>query len=465
MGQVSDRKIDGYRGIWFTLGQYFARGDGDQAYAPSSREPVFPYGDKYSGGLGTYTAKHVPLAVYSSETEKTFFVYGGTPTDGKRYLLCMAATFDHRTGKVSRPTVVHDKEGVDDPHDDPSIIMDDYGYLWVFVSGRGRVRPGFVYRSVTPHSTDAFERMWEGEMTYPQPKYIPGKGFLLQFTKYTGVRELYIHSSTDGRTWTEDVKLAGITEERYSKSGHYQTSARQGEKVGTFFNRHPNGDPDRRTDVYYVQTTDMGRTWTTVTGEPLSLPLTKVESPARVIDYASQGLNVYLKDMDFDAEAHPVYLYVTSPGHQPGPPNDPRQWRLTRWTGDAWKTTDITRSDHNYDMGSLYLVSPDRWLVIAPTQTGPQPYHGGGEIAYWESRDRGKTWTMLRQATHDSVRNHNYARRPVDAHDPFYVFWADGDPTTLSPSRLYFADSTGKHIWRLPATMTEDWAEPERLSE
>ena len=36
------------------------------------------YGDKYSGGLGTYTAKHHPLAIYSEEANKTFFVYGGT---------------------------------------------------------------------------------------------------------------------------------------------------------------------------------------------------------------------------------------------------------------------------------------------------------------------------------------------------------------------------------------------------
>src|SRR5690606_38996912 len=34
---------DGYRGIWFTLGF------------------KFEYGDKYSGGLGTYTANHQPM--------------------------------------------------------------------------------------------------------------------------------------------------------------------------------------------------------------------------------------------------------------------------------------------------------------------------------------------------------------------------------------------------------------------
>lgn len=61
-GSMDGQRVDGYRGIWFTIGQ--ARSD---------------YGDKYSGGLGTYTMKHIPMAVYSKEADKTFFVYGGAP--------------------------------------------------------------------------------------------------------------------------------------------------------------------------------------------------------------------------------------------------------------------------------------------------------------------------------------------------------------------------------------------------
>lgn len=460
--EPANKRVDGYQGIWFTLGQYYGKGEDGQPYGPRSSTPVFPYGDKYSGGLGTYTAKHVPLAVYCPEAEKTFFVYGGTTGPTQRHLLCMASYYDHKTNRVPKPTVVHDKQGVNDPHDNPSLAIDGQGYVWVFISGRARHRPGFKYRSTEPYSVDSFERVTEEEMTYPQPKYLEGKGFLNLFTKYTGVRELYVERSRDGRTWTEDRKLAGIREPGHSRGGHYQTSAAQGDKVGTFFNRHPNGDPDRRTDVYYVQTTDVGATWTTVEGTPVPLPIQRVESPARVIDYAAQGLNVYLKDMGFDDEGNPVFLCITSRGHQPGPPNDPRLWRVTRWDGRSWQTTEICRADHNYDMGSLYLAR-DRWLVIGPTQPGPQPYHGGGEMAMWESRDRGRTWSRTAQLTQDSHQNHNYARRPLNAHAPFFVFWADGDPTRLSPSRLYFADSSGRHVWRLPYTMDQPFAEPEPL--
>lgn len=455
----SPRRIDGYRGIWFTLGQFYGPGADGQPYSKATRTPVFPYGDKYSGGLGTYTAKHTPLAIYCPEVEKTFFVYGGTTDPDARHLLCMISYYDHRTNQVPRPVVVHDKQGVNDPHDNPSLAVDDDGYLWVFVSGRARGRPGFKYRSRHPYRIDGFERVSQEELTYPQPYYLSGRGFLHLFTKYTGVRELYWERSGDGRQWTEDRKLAGIREPGTSRGGHYQTTARSGNLVGTFFNRHPNGIVDRRTDLYYVQTDDQGESWKTVNGQTLQTPLTTVDNPARVIDYAAQNLNVYLKDMEFDQSGHPVLLYVTSPGHEPGPPNDPRHFRITRWDGRRWKTATICGTDHNYDMGSLRL-SEDRWTVCVPASAGPQPYHGGGELELFESRDQGATWTHARHVTSNSPRNHNYARRPTNARDPFAIFWADGDPTKLSPSHLYFCDQTGQQVWRLPYSMTDDFATP-----
>ena len=454
------RRVDGYKGIWFTLGQFFGEGTNGQPYAPASRKPVFPYGDKYSGGLGTYTAKHTPLAIYCPEVGKTFFVYGGTVNSEKRHLLCMVSYYDHSRGMLPRPVVVHDKNGVDGPHDNPSLSVDAEGHLWVFVSGRGAVRPGFKYRSREPYSIDGFERVSEEEFTYPQPHYLEGKGFLHLFTRYTGRRELYWERSEGGRSWTPDRKLAGIRSPGDQQGGHYQTSATADGVTGTFFNRHPrNGHVDYRTDLYYVQTRDMGETWTTVDGRVLETPLTEVEYPSRVVNYHALGLNVYLKDMGFDREGHPVLLYVTSPGAEPGPPNDPRHFRIIRWDGMKWVSRAICRTDHNYDMGSLYL-GDDCWRVIIPSSSGPQPYHGGGEMSLWESFDQGTSWQLVRQMTSQSPRNHNYARRPLRARDPFYAFWADGDPTRLSESHLYFTDSTAERIWRLPYVMDGEWAKP-----
>jgi hypothetical protein len=66
--------------------------------------------------------------------------------------------------------------------------------------------------------------------------------------------------------------------------------------------------------------------------------------------------------------------------------------------------------------------------------------------------------------THDSPMNHNYVRRPVDAHPDFYAYWADGDPDKFSPSRLYFCNRAGDRVWRLPYDMSGDFAKPEPVS-
>lgn len=440
---MNNQKVDGYKGIWFTLGQFS------------------DYGDKYSGGLGTYTAKHRPIAIYAPEVKKTFFVYGGTTGANEKHLLCMISFYDHKTKIVPRPTVVHDKLGVDDPHDDPSLSIDKNGYLWVFVSGRGRRRPGFKYRSDNPYDISSFSRVTEEEMTYPQPLYDRDKGFFHFFTKYTGVRELYFEMSQDGMDWSEDQKLAGIIEEGASKSGHYQVSGKSGDRICTFFSRHPDGNVDKRTDLYYAQTMDHGKTWTTINGNKLEIPMTTVDCGARIMDYTSLAKNVYLKDLNFDQNGNPVCLYVTSDGHQPGPQNGLRVWKTTHFNGSVWETSTVCTSDHNYDMGSIYIKG-NTWTVIGPIGAGPQAHQTGGEIEIWESRDGGGSWGKKHTVTRQSKNNHTYVRRPVNADKSFYFFWADGNPNAFSKSFLYFSDSKGKKVFQLPYEMTTDYIKPKR---
>jgi hypothetical protein len=438
--------VGGYRGIWFTLGQFSE------------------FGDKYSGGLGTYTSHHVPMAVHAPAVGRTFFTYGGTPEAGRRYLLNMVGAYDHRTGEVLRPVLVHDKgaAGVDDPHDNASLNLDGEGYLWLFVSGRSATRPGFIYRSRRPYDIGDWERVFEGEFTYPQPWWVDGTGFVHLYTRYIAgtagprARELFFRRSADGRTWSDERALAGF-------GGHYQVSEQRGRRLVSAFNRHPDRNVDRRTDLYFVQTPDAGETWTTVDGRPLTLPLNAADNPARVRAYSDEGLLVYVMDVAFDAQERPIILYITSRHHQPGPGGDPRRWTLAHWTGEAWAFRDIAPASHNYDTGSLQLDPDGSWRLTAPTETGPQPHGTGGEMAMWLSRDEGRTWTRERTLTQGSDRNHGYARRPRGAQPDFYAYWADGDADALSPSFLYFTDREGSAVWRLPYDMDGDRARPERL--
>jgi len=437
----SDTKIvcphdDGYRGIW-----YSNQAQGDE------------YVYKYSGGLGTYCAKHRPFAVYAPEAKKTFFCYGGSPK-GKNTLVHMVSYYDHETGMVPRPRFLLDKR-TDDAHDNPVIALDDRGHVWIFSSSHGTSRPSYVSVSTKPYSIDEFEVVLVSNFSYTQPYFLPGRGFLFLHTKYGGGRRLFQMTSPDGRTWTEPEMLAHV------EMGHYQISWRHGNKVGTAFNFHPGPQGlNWRTNLYYMETDDFGRTWRNAQGEAIELPLTTPENPALVRDYRSDGSNVYMKDLAFDSEGRPVILYLTSGGWESGPVNDPRTWCTARWTGSDWEIRGTIRSDNNYDTGSLYVERDDLWRIIGPTQPGPQAYNTGGEVAMWTSSDQGKTWQMVKQLTHDSELNHTYCRKPVNAHPDFYALWADGHGRQPSTSRLYFCDKEG-NVRMLPPVMEGEFAKPQ----
>ncbi len=436
-----NRRDTGYRGIWY-MNQ------------PSGDEYVY----KYSGGMGTYPANHTPYAWYVPKVNKTFFTYGGSLPEDSTRLIHMVSYYDHATGMVPRPTILLDKK-TDDAHDNPVINVDDAGTIWIFSSSHGRSRPSYISRSTKPYSVDAFELVWTGNYSYPQPWYLSGHGFLLMHTYYNPGRTICMMTSEDGVKWSERRLLSSIAQ------GHYQVSRPLGRgRVGTSFMYHPKGKGlNWRTNLYYMESDDFGATWRTAGGESLNIPLTDIVNPALVQEYESKGLLVYIQDLASDAEGRPVVLYTTSKGYESGPKNMPRTWTTAYWNGRSWELNggDII-SDNNYDTGSLYIEA-DRWRIIGPTQQGPQAYNPGGEIAMWESTDHGKSWKLARQMTSASEYNHTYVRRPVNAHPDFYGFWADGHGRKPSDSRLYFCNKAGD-VFRLPVTMEGQTAKPERVN-
>ncbi|MBW7992768.1 MAG: hypothetical protein FVQ84_22500, partial [Planctomycetes bacterium] len=382
----------GYRGIWY-MNQ------------PSGDEYVY----KYSGGLGTYCAKHKPFAVYCDKVGKTFFCYGGTATDNNRKLLHMVSYYDHTTGMVPRPTILLDKK-TSDAHDNPVISLDDNGYIWIFSTSHGTSRPSYIHRSRRPYDISEFERINATKIengkevlmknfSYMQPWYVKGKGFICFFTRYNYPvdRTICFMTSADGIEWSKWNRIAAIDK------GHYQISTANNDTAGTAFNFHPEGKGlNWRTNLYYIQTTDFGKTWRSADGQKLTLPLSDINNHALVHDYQAQNLNVYLKDIRLDKKGMPVILFITSKGYESGPKNNPRTWTTARWTGGKWQIRKACISDNNYDMGSLYIEADGTWRIIGPTQTGPQPYNPGGEIAMWVSKNQGNSWKKTKQLTKDS---------------------------------------------------------------
>lgn len=415
----------GYRGVWY----------GNE---PSRDEYAF----KYSGGLGTYCEGHVPMAVHSRAAGRTFFCWGGTTGASSTSLVHMVASFDHRTRRLSTPVVVLDKRTTD-AHDNPVISLDDDGYVWMFSSSHGRLRRSYISRSVRPHDISRFSLVKETNFSYPQPHFIPGKGFLFLHTWYSGGRHVgYSLMGKDGSVIAPRRPLVFIDK------GNYLRSWRHGNRVGVVFDRHPvtsGTQPlNRRTDLYYMETADFGRTWRNASGDEVSTPVTEPLNPALVRRYSLDGdawRNVYIKGVRFTPQGRPVILYLLSRGYRSGPESGPREWWTAAWNGASWDIRDTTvRSDSNYDFGFLDLRSESDWRMISATGRGPQAFNPGGEIEAWRSVDGGATWSKERDVTSGSLRNHSYPRQVVDAHPDFLAFWADGDGRKISESHLHYCD-------------------------
>lgn len=429
--------FNGYKGIWFSSGQ------------------PYEYGYKLSGGVATFAPHNRPVAVYSPEAGKTYFVYGGTTSAEERHLLIMVSYFDHVTKKVPKPVVVLDKMGVREPYDNASVQIDSDGFLWIFISGRDRTRPGYIFKGKEPYSIREFEEIIEWEMTSPQPWYIRNYGFLLMFSKTTQGRELYFTTSPDGKNWSVSQKLAGF-------GGHFQVSQMAGNKIVTAFNYHPGGNSDKRTNLYVLQSEDMGRTWTTIDGTRVEIPLTDINNPALVRDFLSENKLVYLCDIEFDKHGSPVLLIILGKDIIPGPESGPREWVIVSRGNGTWNFNKVCESTHNFDLGSLY-ISGENWKIIGPSESGPQKYGTGGEVALWLSTNGGADWQKIRNITEKSTYNNSFVRKPVNAQKDFYAFWADGDAEKLSVSRLYFTNEKCERVWVLPYEMKKEFVKPLKI--
>lgn len=455
--RLLNQKDTGYRGIWYNIGGAGQRG-------PVTNQ----YRYKYSGGLGTYPANHYPFSVYVKKASKTFFCYGGANESGNT-LYHMVSYFDHKTGEVARPTIVLDK-ATGDAHDNPVMQVDKEGYIWIFSTSHGTGRPSFIHRSRTPFDISEFERIPATKIvngkkvpmdnfSYLQMYYNDEEGFTGLFTHYEkiGGRVIAWMTSKDGIEWSawNDLSLLG--------QGQYQSSGNQGKTIGSSFNYHPNrpvrGGLDFRTNLYYIETRNFGKTWQTVEGIPLETPLKEVSNEALVHDYDSEERNVYICDVNYDKKGRPVILYITTSGPMPGPEDGPRTWHTAWWNGQKWEINAFTSAGNAYDMGSIYIEKNKKWKIIAPTATGPQEYNTGGEMEMWISKNHGRKWAKIKRLTGNSEFNHTYARRAVNVHPGFYAFWADGHGRQPSVSRLYFSDKDG-NVFVLPGKMTGETEKP-----
>lgn len=286
-----------------------------------------PYWDhngypKYSGALGTYTAKHIPIAVNGSGVD--YYTFSENSSGDLNIYIA---------DSLGNKTIVRTIENVIDPHDNAVVNYWD-GYIWVVAAARGSKRIGYSYRSKYKNDISEFIQVGSGYWAYP---HLWEKALL--YTRYTtdNIRELY------SRTVNCDQKLVS--------GGHYNISFYDGQTVHMVYNWHENSNLDMRTNLYYMKSDD-GCVWKDKNDNILTLPLSEFDNQTLI--HSTPNKYTYLKDIDvINGEVN--ILAVVSDSFYPDEGN--------RYLHKFTLITDtlITEVGHNYNTGGFidgYIVTP-----------------------------------------------------------------------------------------------------------
>jgi len=413
---MADRRVavveTDFRGVWY--------GCGTENALPS-RKYV------YAGGKATYCAWHRPMAVYAPQVEKIFFVFGDAENRPA------ISFYDLHAGSFARPLALGaNPDG--NAHRNPTLLIDQAGFVYVFYGYHGGRQPIRVLRSAAPYDIGQWTSLpdfTEGEGSYAEPWEVRPGEFLVPHRIPSGWA--FKKSADAGKTWGPTVRLAEFDTYEFCSTVYGMTMAERGgfpRNVHFAWSKLGGGSAEakrtkplwaRRFNVYYACSDDGGTTWRRSDGTPYALPITE-DTAERIHDSGEHG--VWLKDIQIDPQGRPCILFIDADTS-----TYESTWKFARHYQDGWAFSDIARSDHMYDGGALVLLADDDFRMYGPT-TSVQPGIDGGEIEEWCSADAGRTWQNTRHVTTGSAYSHNHVKTVFNheqGNGEFRVFWSYAD--------------------------------------
>lgn len=481
---------------------------------------------KYSSSLGFGSHKHAPVAIErpasaGSSQSYIYFVYSGPVTlDGTSTIASTAgqgnrstssafhfatnkspvlgiyvSKFNPLTNKATKPVLVHAKY-TDDFHDNAVINMDDDGYIYVMISGRNNGRQMMLYRSNAAYSLDSFTDVTPDtpntahKISYPKFFWTDNGYFRLVYSDYdsAGNRDLWSAKVTpDGSgkaTFSQEEPISQL-----HGYGHYAIGDARGNDIVLAFNEHSAG-VDKRTNLYYMHSSDGGETWKNADNVNISLPLTTTSlSSVAVKEYNGfEERLIYIKDIAFETDQNgnkfPEIVVVGivgalgTPLHQPNASYDRYFATWNRNSGNSgWLGRRFSEQvDHNYSGAALHQSSSGTSVIYAQTPQGQENYLAGGAIAKGNLTDTFHTGNVLaNNVANVYFSNANYCEfnniRPIhtDVEEGSQSVWAvatAGNPQRyVGHNPLLFVLSNGD-VKQLPesSNTTSDWLDTTSIS-
>jgi hypothetical protein len=383
-----------------------------------------------------YTQYHTPAATYYTNNrpngiryvgvhDRTYFVYGDFSRDP------VIRFYDHRTRELSDACIVGRTQIPDDAHGNPSLFVDEEGYLYVFYGCHHN--PIQMRRSKYPEdiSTWRLEVQIPALATYPQPHAINPSELIVTYRQRspTSNRTAFLSYRTSldgGKTWSE---RKDIVNEMYTYP--YALTEVGNEQSGKSFHIALSLF-DFRTELYtnllYIYSDDTLQTFKKRDGTDIGIPPYTMDKLDLV--FADSSSSSHVNDLILDDENKPFILFNTGPWTVSTTSGE-GQWKLAKHNGHEWVTYPIAPCDNLFDRGCLLITADDRLKAYLPMSDDGRD---GGEIAEFVSYDEGETWIQEQMVTHDSEYSHNYVVRVANHHPDLQVFWSYGDSSPTGSS-------------------------------
>ncbi len=411
-----------FQGVWYQCGT-------------ANAYPGKPY--VYSGPCASYCAWHRPMAVHAASQQKTYFVFG----NAKNWPAI--SYYDHKTKTFAAPVVLGKNMNMD-AHRNPTLMVDEAGYLYVFYGAHGDIT--HVVKSAEPYAIGRWQTLPDLDKphtSYPQPwqlrtgelfvSYRQAPGWCTQRSRDGGKSwepaRVLIDFPVSTTTYPTVYAITIAETGSYPRRIHIAWSRLGGGTEKEIATKHAWA---RRHNVYYACSDDGGDSWHRSDGTPYRLPIDQTQAE-EIYDSGEHG--VWLKDMQIDPYGKPLILLLDADCATYA-----SRWKVTRRTEGGWKVADVAESDHMYDNGAMVVVGEKDYRLYGATTTS-QPYEDGGLIDEWQSVDGGATWKRLRTLTPDSPLSHNHVKAVVGGTPEFRVFWSYGDSVSPPKTRdvqMYF---------------------------
>ncbi|MBN2070142.1 MAG: BNR-4 repeat-containing protein [Candidatus Krumholzibacteriota bacterium] len=396
--------------------------------------------EQYHGPAATFYTNTRPNAIrYTGLHDRTYFVYGDFGRDPA------IQYYDHETKRLSPPVICGRTRIPDDAHGNPSILIDDDGYIYVFFGCHHH--PIQMVRSEFPESIESWSPgpLISEEATYPEPYMLSPGRIILSFRQKTAQDRtaswVYTISEDRGENWTDAGQLIHET----GKYIYAITETGSETPVRSFhiaFNPFDYGT-NLYSNIYYIYSDNDLVTLKHRDGSIAAVPPCGLDACDLVYD--SENNSSHVSDMILDDDNAPYILFNTGPWDKTGEPGD-GEWRVARFDEEIWKSSRLAPCDHLFDRGCLALTDDGAILAYLPIADDGMD---GGEIILYRSDNLGITWQESREITTGSEYSHNYAVRVRGADPEFRALWSYGSSEMTSccwmdkPSELFLHGDGG----------------------